>query len=172
MLFRSEEMEKQRQTKHKITILTEEELEKAYTYVELNFGKTYLTPAEEKRMNYLMCRELHRDCSLYFTEGILKNPVKRNYQYEYAVRLKNKNIWLYHDKHRICLLYTAEYGQIAPVYSISAGLDYPGIGPEHAMLYDSGRCLLYTSCSPFKHIPLSKVLDKTICPAASVGSAL
>lgn len=32
-----------------------------------------------------------------------------------------------------------EYGQIAPVYSISAGLDYPGIGPEHAGLYDSGR---------------------------------
>ena len=32
-----------------------------------------------------------------------------------------------------------EYGQIAPVYSISAGLDYPGIGPEHAMLADEGR---------------------------------
>lgn len=32
-----------------------------------------------------------------------------------------------------------EFGQIAPVYSISAGLDYPGIGPEHAALYDSGR---------------------------------
>ena len=32
-----------------------------------------------------------------------------------------------------------EYGQIAPVYSISAGLDYPGIGPEHANLYDTGR---------------------------------
>ncbi len=31
------------------------------------------------------------------------------------------------------------YGQIAPVYSISAGLDYPGIGPEHAHLYDTGR---------------------------------
>lgn len=31
------------------------------------------------------------------------------------------------------------YGQIAPVYSISAGLDYPGIGPEHADLYDIGR---------------------------------
>lgn len=97
----TEEMEKNRQTKHKITILTEEELNKAHTYVELNFGKTYLTPAEEKRMNYLMCREIHRDCSLYFTEGILKNPVKRNYQYEYAARLKNKNIWLYHDKHRV-----------------------------------------------------------------------
>lgn len=32
-----------------------------------------------------------------------------------------------------------EYGQIAPVYSISAGLDYPGIGPEHAYLHDAGR---------------------------------
>jgi tryptophan synthase, beta subunit len=32
-----------------------------------------------------------------------------------------------------------EFGQIAPVYSISAGLDYPGIGPEHAQLYVSGR---------------------------------
>ncbi len=32
-----------------------------------------------------------------------------------------------------------KYGQIAPVYSISAGLDYPGVGPEHAYLYDIGR---------------------------------
>ena len=32
-----------------------------------------------------------------------------------------------------------KYGQIAPVYSISAGLDYPGIGPEHAYLHDIGR---------------------------------
>jgi len=32
-----------------------------------------------------------------------------------------------------------EYGQIAPVYSISAGLDYPGVGPEHAWLHDLGR---------------------------------
>ena len=31
------------------------------------------------------------------------------------------------------------YGQIAPVYSISAGLDYPGVGPEHANLKDIGR---------------------------------
>ena len=32
-----------------------------------------------------------------------------------------------------------KYGQIAPVYSISAGLDYPGVGPEHAYLHDIGR---------------------------------
>lgn len=97
----TEEMEEKRKVKHKVTVLSPEALEKAHTYVELNYGKTYLTETEEKRMNYLMCREIHSDCSLYFTEGILKNPVKRNYQYEYAKRLKNKNIWLYHDKHRI-----------------------------------------------------------------------
>lgn len=94
-------MEEKRQAKHKITVVSQEALEKAHTYVELNYGKTYLTELEEKRMNRLMCKGVHGDCSLYFTEGILKNPVKRNYQYEYAKRLRNKNIWLYHDKHRI-----------------------------------------------------------------------
>ena len=97
----TEEMEQKRQKKKNITVVTPEMLEKAYTYVELNYGRTYLSEAEEKKINYLMCRGVHSDCSLYFTEGVLKNPVKRNYQYEYAKRLRNKNIWLYHDKHRI-----------------------------------------------------------------------
>lgn len=97
----TEEMEQKRMVRHKITVLPPEVLEKAHTYVELNYGKTYLSPMEEKRINDLMCKGIHSDCSLYFTEGILKNPVKRNYQYEYAKRLKNKNLWLYHDKHRI-----------------------------------------------------------------------
>lgn len=96
----TEEMEQKRQKKKNITVVTPEMLEKAYTYVELNYGRTYLSEAEEKKINYLMCRGVHSDCSLYFTEGVLKNPVKRNYQYEYAKRLRNKNIWLYHDKHR------------------------------------------------------------------------
>lgn len=97
----TEEMEEKRQKKRAVKVVTPEMLEKAYTYVELNFGKTYLNEAEEKKINYQMCRGVHSDCSLYFTEGILKNPAKRNYQYEYAKRLRNKNVWLYHDKHRI-----------------------------------------------------------------------
>lgn len=97
----TEEMEENRRKKHRITVLPPEILEKAYTYVELNYGKTYLSRTEEKRINNLMCRGIHSDCSLYFTEGILKNPVKKNYQLEYAKRLRNKNIWLYHDKHRM-----------------------------------------------------------------------
>lgn len=97
----TKEMEEKRKVRQKITVLPPEVLEKAHTYVELNFGKTYLTEMEEKKINRKMCTGIHGDCSLYFTEGILKNPVKRNYQYEYAKRLKNKNVWLYHDKHRI-----------------------------------------------------------------------
>ena len=97
----TEEMEEKRQKKRSVKVVTPEMLEKAYTYVVLNYGKSYLSEAEEKKINYQMCRGIHSDCSLYFTEGILKNPVKSNYQYEYAKRLRNKNIWLYHDKHRI-----------------------------------------------------------------------
>lgn len=97
----TEEMEEKRQKKRSVKVVTSEMLEKAYTYVELNYGKSYLSEAEEKKINYQMCRGIHSDCSLYFTEEILKNPVKSNYQYEYAKRLRNKNIWLYHDKHRI-----------------------------------------------------------------------
>lgn len=45
-----------------------------------------------------------------------------------------------------------QYGQIAPVYSISAGLDYPGIGPEHAHLYDIGRA---------EYVPVTD--DEAVC---------
>ena len=71
-----------------------------YSYVERNYGRTFLTEAEEKRINYLMCRGIHSDCSLYFTRGILKEPVLRNYQYEYARKQKDKNLYEYYDNHR------------------------------------------------------------------------
>lgn len=97
----TQEIKEELPQKLKITVLPPEALEKSHTYVELNYGKTYLSPMEEKRMNYLMCRDIHGDCSLYFTEGILKNPAKRNYQYEYAKRLKDKNLFQYYEKHRV-----------------------------------------------------------------------
>lgn len=97
----TQEMEEQRKKKAKIRILTPELLEKSHTYVELNYGKSYLPEKEEKRRNALICTGVHADCSLHFTEGILKNPVKRNYQYEYASRLQRKNVFHYHDNHRV-----------------------------------------------------------------------
>ena len=86
---------------HKILRVTEEELKKVYTYVELNFGKTYLTPLEEKKMNYQFCCGIHGDCGLYFTDGILANPVRRNYQLQYAKKQRDKNKYAYYDNHRI-----------------------------------------------------------------------
>ncbi|MEN6373103.1 MAG: tryptophan synthase subunit beta [Armatimonadota bacterium] len=54
-----------------------------------------------------------------------------------AATIANGSIGIFHGmKSYFC---QDEYGQIAPVYSISAGLDYPGVGPEHAALFDSGR---------------------------------
>ena len=85
----------------KVLVVDQEALEKMYSYVERNYGRTYLTPSEEKSKNYQMCRGIHGDCSLYYTEGILKNPVLRNYQYEYAKKQKDKNIMAYYDQHRV-----------------------------------------------------------------------
>lgn len=66
-----------------------------------------------------------------------------------------------------------EYGQIAPVYSISAGLDYPGIGPEHAALYDSGRAQ-YVSATDDEAVAAFSYLSKTegIIPAIESAHAI
>lgn len=93
--------EEQPAAKQRIMVVNEESLKKVYSYVELNYGKTYMTPLEEKRINYRCCKGGHGDCSLYFTEGILKNPVRRNYQYEYAKKQRDKNKHCYYDNHRI-----------------------------------------------------------------------
>ncbi|MGN1140105.1 MAG: nitric oxide reductase activation protein [Oliverpabstia sp.] len=93
--------DKTKQGAQKILRVTEEQLKKVYTYVELNFGKTYLTPLEEKKINYQFCRGIHGDCGLYFTDGVLANPVRRNYQLEYAKKQRDKNKYAYYDNHRI-----------------------------------------------------------------------
>ena len=54
-----------------------------------------------------------------------------------AAALTNGKIGIFHGMKSI--FNQGDYGQIAPVYSVSAGLDYPGVGPEHAYLRDSGR---------------------------------
>ena len=54
-----------------------------------------------------------------------------------AAALTNGKIGIFHGMKSI--FNQGDYGQIAPVYSVSAGLDYPGIGPEHAYLRDTGR---------------------------------
>ena len=66
-----------------------------------------------------------------------------------------------------------KYGQIAPVYSISAGLDYPGIGPEHAHLYDTGRAS-YVAITDTEAVSAFSYLSETegIIPAIESAHAL
>ena len=66
-----------------------------------------------------------------------------------------------------------EYGQIAPVYSISAGLDYPGIGPEHAALFDSGRAR-YVAITDDEAVEAFEYLSRTegIIPAIESAHAV
>lgn len=66
-----------------------------------------------------------------------------------------------------------EYGQIAPVYSISAGLDYPGIGPEHAYLHDIGRAE-YVAVTDDEAVDAFEYLSRTegIIPAVESAHAV
>ncbi len=65
------------------------------------------------------------------------------------------------------------YGQIAPVYSISAGLDYPGIGPEHASLYDAKRAE-YVAITDEEAVEAFEYLSRTegIIPAIESAHAV
>lgn len=65
------------------------------------------------------------------------------------------------------------FGQIAPVYSISAGLDYPGVGPEHAYLHDIGRAE-YVPITDDEAVAAFEYLSKTegIIPAIESAHAL
>lgn len=66
-----------------------------------------------------------------------------------------------------------QFGQIAPVYSISAGLDYPGVGPEHAYLHDMGRAE-YVPITDEEAVDAFEYLSKTegIIPAIESAHAL
>lgn len=66
-----------------------------------------------------------------------------------------------------------EYGQIAPVYSISAGLDYPGVGPEHANLHDTGRAQ-YVPITDDEAVEAFEYLSRTegIIPAIESAHAV
>ena len=70
-----------------------------------------------------------------------------------------------------------EYGQIAPVYSISAGLDYPGIGPEHANLHDTGRAEYVAvtddeAVNAFEYLSRTEGIIPTIESAHAVAHAM
>ena len=88
-----------------------------------------------------------------------------------AATMANGTTGIFHGmKSKFC---QDEYGQIAPVYSISAGLDYPGIGPEHAMLADEGRAQ-YVPITDDEAVDAFEYLSRTegIIPAIESAHAV
>lgn len=88
-----------------------------------------------------------------------------------AATITNGKVGVFHGmKSYFC---QDEYGQIAPVYSISAGLDYPGIGPEHANLNDTGRAR-YVAITDEEAVSAFEYLSRTegIIPAIESSHAV
>ncbi len=91
--------------------------------------------------------------------------------FETAATINTGRVGIFHGmKSYFC---QDEYGQIAPVYSISAGLDYPGVGPEHAWLHDIGRAE-YVPVTDEEAICAFEYLSKTegIIPAIESAHAV
>lgn len=88
-----------------------------------------------------------------------------------AATIANGTVGIFHGMKSY--FYQDEYGQIASVYSISAGLDYPGIGPEHAYLSDLKRAL-YVSVTDAEAVDTFEYLSHTegIIPAVESAHAL
>ena len=88
-----------------------------------------------------------------------------------AATIANGSLGIFHGmKSLFC---QNEYGQIAPVYSISAGLDYPGIGPEHAMLHETKRAQ-YVPITDEEAVAAFEYLSRTegIIPAIESAHAI
>lgn len=91
--------------------------------------------------------------------------------FETAATISTGSLGIFHGmKSYFC---QDEYGQIAPVYSISAGLDYPGIGPEHAHLHDIGRAE-YVAVTDDEAVDAFEVLSRTegVIPAIESAHAV
>lgn len=88
-----------------------------------------------------------------------------------AATIANGTLGIFHGMKSYFL--QDKYGQIAPVYSISAGLDYPGIGPEHAYLHDIGRAE-YVAATDKEAVDAFSYLSKMegIIPAVESAHAL
>ncbi|MDE7364242.1 MAG: tryptophan synthase subunit beta [Ruminococcus sp.] len=97
--------------------------------------------------------------------------VRGIYTFETAATVNVGKLGIFHGmKSYFC---QNEYGQIAPVYSISAGLDYPGVGPEHAHLHDIGRAE-YVPVTDDEAVNAFEYLSKTegIIPAIESAHAV
>lgn len=98
---REEEQEDGKRRSGGVIYLDEEAVSKMNSYIELNYGKTYLPPLEQERLNRKLCTGAHADCTLYFTDGILAGMVRVNSQSEYARKTREINRRVYQQNRRV-----------------------------------------------------------------------
>lgn len=93
--------EERQRARKKLVLVDEAAAAKMYSYMELNYGRSYLSEQEQRRTNRSLCRGAHADCKLYYTDGILSSTVRKNYQLEYAKRARSENLKVYGHYNRI-----------------------------------------------------------------------
>lgn len=76
-------------------------VKKVQEYVELNYGRNYLSPLEQEKKKNRFCRGIHENCVLLYTDGILHDPVKKNNQYRFSQLQFEKNKMYYYGNNRI-----------------------------------------------------------------------
>lgn len=96
-----EEDETERKARAGKILITEEAAQKMYSYIELNFGSSYMSGLEQERLNRRICRGVHADCKLYFTDGIIRNCVRENNTYVLARRTWEMNQRFYRQNQRV-----------------------------------------------------------------------
>ena len=107
------EMEEQeRKSRAKKLMVTEEAARKMYSYIELNFGRSYMDEREQERMNRRICRGVHGDCHLYYTDGIIENYVRENNTYVLACRTLELNRRYYRQHQRMARQNITQLGNL------------------------------------------------------------
>jgi len=92
------EESREKSPRGRIVTVDAEAASKMYSYIETNYGRSYLTPAESDYRTRRICKGIHADCLLYYTDGILADPVLVNAQYVRAQKhaADNRRAFLNH----------------------------------------------------------------------------
>ncbi len=99
--IQDEEEGKERRAGVRKILIDEEAVRKMHSFIELHYGRSYLDEQEQARLNRRLCRGVHVDCRLYFTDGILDNWVRQNNTYVIAKRMLEANKRFYRQNVRV-----------------------------------------------------------------------
>lgn len=97
----TEETEEEKRTRLGKILISEEAAQKMYAYTEQHFGRSYMSELEQERLNRRLCRGVHADCKLFFTDGIIRNYVRENNTYVLARRTWEMNRRFYRQNARV-----------------------------------------------------------------------